>query len=601
MEQQQHTLQKSFVLDDKYTVLLFIKKGSNAETYRVKGTDNKLYFLKLFNYAKLHRTAFDSESNLLEIEFLKMVKHPNIVSYKDSGELIYENKKYGYLVLNFIPGETLAERIAREPITSWYDVKQFMSGVLQGLDYLHNLPNPIIHNEITPQNIMLDLSGESPKSIIIDFGYARSFHQSTKSYNREGLNLNYVASECFNNLYSPQSDLFSVGAVMYHLLFGMLPWFKEMSTFQANRIKPEDAISEKRKTPLTFPNISEKIADFDESILNIITKALQTDPDNRFQSANEFLKAMNDEIKTEQTVQKTPSGENGKGKIPAQKAAGRGFDAIAGMQQLKDQLKNDVIDLINDPEGAAMYNIAMPNGMLLYGPPGCGKTFFSEKFAEETLFNYRYVNPSELGSIYIHGSQGKIRALFDEARKNAPFIICLDEVSSIFPKRRDAREHQVGEVDEFLTQLNNCGKEGVFVIATTNFPDNIDEAVLRTGRLEIKIYVPPPDYDARKALFEMYLKEIPNDSFSIDYEKLSKLTENYVSSDIKSIVDVVARNCRKNRIRVTMEMLTEKIKNTIPSVKISTIEEHEEIRKRFESGGTKRKRIGFRIGNADDE
>ncbi len=123
----------------KYTIVFPIKQGSNAETYRVKGVDGKLYFLKLFNYDKLHRTAFDIENNLLEIELLKQIKHRNIVTYKDSGELIHEGKKFGFLVLNFIAGETLSEQIAREPINSIYDVKQIAIDILNGLSYLHSL------------------------------------------------------------------------------------------------------------------------------------------------------------------------------------------------------------------------------------------------------------------------------------------------------------------------------------------------------------------------------------------------------------------------------------------------------------------------------
>jgi transitional endoplasmic reticulum ATPase len=180
-------LPKGFSINDKYSILLFIKQGSNAETYRVKGNDGKLYFLKLFNLSKLHRSAFDSDNNLLEIELLKNVKQENIVSYKDSGEVIYESKKFGYLVLNFIAGETLAERISREMFNNYYDVQQVISDVLKGLSYLHSLPKPIIHNEITPQNIMLDLSSDVPKAKLIDLGFARSFHQSTKAYNKVGL------------------------------------------------------------------------------------------------------------------------------------------------------------------------------------------------------------------------------------------------------------------------------------------------------------------------------------------------------------------------------------------------------------------------------
>ena len=191
MEATNCILTKGYVIADKYRIILFIKQGSNAETYRVKGNDGKLCFLKLFKPDKLHRSAFDAENNILEIELLKRTRHENIVSYEDSGELIHKGKKYGFLVLKFIAGESLSEQIAREPITSLYDVKQIAISILNGLYYLHSLPEPIIHNEITPQNIMMDLSGNTPVAKIIDFGYARSFHQSTKSYNKEGLNLNY--------------------------------------------------------------------------------------------------------------------------------------------------------------------------------------------------------------------------------------------------------------------------------------------------------------------------------------------------------------------------------------------------------------------------
>ena len=198
MDKYKGILPKYFSVDEKYSILLFIKKGSSTETYRVKGKDGKLYFLKIFNYAKLHRTSFDNESNLIEIEFLKSIEHPNIVSYKDSGELFFDGRRFGFLVLDFIVGETLAERMSREKLTSLYDLRQLLSDVLEGLNYLHSLPEPIIHNEITPQNIMLDLSSNIPQAKIIDFGYARSFYQSLNTYNKEGLNLNYVAPECFN-------------------------------------------------------------------------------------------------------------------------------------------------------------------------------------------------------------------------------------------------------------------------------------------------------------------------------------------------------------------------------------------------------------------
>ncbi len=596
----QGILPKNFSVNEKYSVMLFIKQGSNAETYRVKGKDGKLYFLKLFNYAKLHRSAFDSENNLLEIEFLKTIKHPNIVSYKDSGELIFEGKKFGFLVLNFIAGETLAEKISREKIESIYDLKQIISAVLNGLNYLHSLPEPIIHNEITPQNIMLDLSGDIPQAKIIDFGFARSFHQSSKTYNKEGLNLNYVASECFNSFYSPQSDLFSVGAVMYHLLFGMPPWFKDISKFKADRTKAEDVIIEERKKPISFPKVSEDIVDFDESVLKVLKKVLQNDPENRFQSANEFTQALNGVIEIEDvdTVQKVKSDDKDEKKIKTQKGKGKGFDAIAGMKELKDQLQLDVIDALHKPEEYAKYGVTIPNGMLLYGPPGCGKTFFAKHFAEEVGFNFMLATPSTLKSRFINATQENIAKMFEEAEKNAPTIIFIDEINELLPNRdSDAHEMAKSAVNEMLAQMDRTGEKGIFIIGATNYPDMIDPAMLRAGRLDKKFYLPPPDFEARKAMFEMYLKNRPLD-FGMDYDRLSTLTANYVSSDIEFLVNEASRVALKEKSRITMQILENIIKNTKPSVPLHELQKYETVRAKMNSEEKEQKnerpRIGFK-------
>jgi len=593
-------LPKGFSIDDKYSILLFIKQGSNAETYRVKGNDGKLYFLKLFNYSKLQRSAFDSENNLLEIELLKNVKHDNIVSYKDSGELIYENKKFGYLVLNFIPGETLAERISREHFKTYYDVQQIILDVLNGLNYLHTLPEPIIHNEITPHNIMLDLSEDVPKAKIIDFGYARLFHQSTKVYNKVGLNLNYVASECFNGLYSPQSDIFSVGAVMYQMFFGMPPWFKNISKFQTDRTNAEEIILQERNKPLPFPKISDDFVGYDEKVNLILKKALSQDTDNRFQSAKEFIDAINGDIEIEDIdkVQKVKSDNKPEKKIQSKNAKGKGFDAIAGMKELKQQLQLDVIDALHNPEEYTKYGLTIPNGMLLYGPPGCGKTFFAKHFAEEVGFNFMLVTPSTLKSRYINATQENIAKMFEEAEKNAPTIIFIDEINELLPNRdSDAHEMAISAVNEMLAQMDRTGEKGIFIIGATNYPDMIDPAMLRAGRLEKKFYMPPPDFEARKSMFEMYLKNRPLD-FGIDYDELSRLTENYVSADIELLVNEAARLALKNKKRISMAILTEVIKNNKPSVTLQELKKYELIKAKMDGENIEQKnerpRIGFK-------
>jgi len=595
-------LPKQFSLNEKYTVLLFIKQGKNAETYRVKGKDGEMYFLKLFNIAQMPRTAFDESNNLLEIETLKSVKHKNVVKYHDSGELICDGKKYLFLVLNFIVGETLTEKVAREPINSIYDVKQIAIGILEGLNYLHTLPNVIIHNEITPQNIMLDLSSDIPTVKIIDFGYARSFHQSSKTFNKEGLNLNYTASECFNNLYSPQSDLYSVGAIMYYLLFSLPPWFREVSDYQQNRLNVETEIIEQRKRPIIFNDTSEDFFDFDDSIISIIKKAITPNLTERFESANDFIDALKGNIKIEsidlnnkEQVKSNVVIDN-KSSIITKK--GKGFDAIAGMAELKKQLQLDVIDALHNPEQYAEYGVTIPNGMLLYGPPGCGKTFFAKHFAEEVGFNFVLATPSTLKSRYVNATQENIAKMFADAEKNAPTIIFIDEINELLPNRdSDAHEMSKGAVNEMLAQMDRTGEKGIFIIGATNYPDMIDPAMLRSGRLDKKFYLSPPDFEARKAMFEMYLKNRPLD-FGMDYDKLAKLTENYVSADIEFLVNEASRFALKEKSRISMSIFEQTIKIRKPSVSYSELQKYEKVRAQMEGENSETiTKVGFKTKN----
>ena len=448
---------------------------------------------------------------------------------------------------------------------------------------------------------MLDLSDNIPQAKIIDFGFARSFHQSSKTYNRDGLNLNYVSSECFNSLFSPQSDLFSVGALMYHLLYGKPPWFKDISKFKADRNRAEDIIIEERKKPLSFPDISEDIVDFDESIINILKKSLQQDPEVRFQSADEFLAALNGEIEIEDVdlVRRERSDNRDEKKIKTHKTKGKGFEAIAGMKELKAQLQLDVIDALHNPEEYARYGVTIPNGMLLYGPPGCGKTFFAKHFAEEVGFNFMLITPSALKSKYVNATQENIAKMFEEAEKNAPTIIFIDEINELLPNRdSDVHEMAKSATNEILAQMDRTGEKGIFVIGATNYPEMIDPAMLRAGRLDKKFYLPPPDAEARKEIFEMYLKNRPLD-FGIDYEHLSMLTENYVSADIEFLVNEASRLALREKSRITLSILENVIKSTKPSISLSELQKYEKARAKMISENHEQKndrpRIGFKL------
>ncbi len=567
-----------------------IKDSTYAETYRVKDASGKNYFLKLFNYAKLHHTQFNENGEVLELVISKQLNHPNLTHYHDSGELVLNGQKLAYIVYDFISGETLAQKTGREKGCSVYDAKQYVLGVLNGVKFLHNLPSPIIHNELTTENVMLDMKDNTPK--IIDFGYARFLSQSRNSFQKEGLNPYYMAPEAFSGIFTVQSDLYSVGAMLYHLLFGLPPFYVSIPQYQKDRNSVLDVILHERQKQL--PMLIKEKPDLDEQLVNTLRKALANNIDDRFKDADEFIKALNNEMKVEAL---TSPAVKAKSKPIEHRKRGNGFADVAGMAELKEQLQSDVIDVLKNPEQADDLGITIPNGLLFYGPPGCGKTYFAEKFGEELGCNYQYIKCSDVASPYIHGGQEKIAAVFREARENAPTILFFDEIEAMITDRsKHTNVSEAGEVNEFLAQLNNCGQDGVIVIGATNKPTEIDEAALRAGRLEYKYYIPQPDFETRKELFRINLSKRKTD-FGIDYDKLASLTENYVSADIKLIVDTAARFVfRRHLDKITMEVLEEAVGQTKPSITVEMIKKHETIRDLFEGKVPQapvRRKIGF--------
>ena len=579
-------LTKGQIINNKYLVSFFLKKGSYAETYRVQNEAKETKLLKLFDFAKLHRTQFTESGEILEIEMLKQIKHSNLIKYTDSGNILIDNQKLAYVVLDFVSGETLADKMKRENTLNLYEAKSIILSVLNGLNYLHN--KQVIHNNITNQNVMLDLSGKVTIPKIIDFGYARFLKQSNKDFLKDGLNLFYTANETFNKVFSFQSDIYSVGALYFHLLTGLPPYFIEISKYKSDKIQLEDVILDERKKPLKF---SDKI---DEETQNIIRKALQPKAENRFKSVKEFIQTLNGELEVELSIQ-----EEKVTKIqPKENKKGKGFSAIAGMQELKNTIQLDVIDALNQKERYAEYGLTIPNGMLLYGPPGCGKTFFAEKMAEEIGFNFYQIKPSDIQSKFVNASQENIKNLFDEAKQNAPSIIFIDELDALVPNRDTSNisHMNTSAVNEFLAQMNNCGDDGIFIVGATNRPNAIDPAILRSGRLDKHIYLPPPDFEARKLMFELYLKKRPTE-IGLNYDELAKATENYVSSDIKFLCDEASRRALKDNLRITKLIVLETVKNNKPSVSLQELNSYLAIKAKMEgesNNNNDRPRIGFR-------
>jgi transitional endoplasmic reticulum ATPase len=254
---------------------------------------------------------------------------------------------------------------------------------------------------------------------------------------------------------------------------------------------------------------------------------------------------------------------------------GSGLALVAGMKDLKETLQIDVINPLKDRTAYLKYGIQPLNGLLLYGPPGCGKTFIAKQLAEELQFSFFEIKPSDLASTYVHGTQEKIGKLFRDARLSAPSIIFIDEVDAILPSRDSdhLNHHYSSEVNEFLAQLTDCNEKGIFVVMATNRPEVIDQAILRTGRIDKTIYVPLPDFISRKELLKLLLENRPKEEL-LDLDNISMLLAGYVSSDIKFIVNEVAKIAMKNDDLINSSYFMDVTQKTAPSVGFDQIERY---------------------------
>jgi SpoVK/Ycf46/Vps4 family AAA+-type ATPase len=277
----------------------------------------------------------------------------------------------------------------------------------------------------------------------------------------------------------------------------------------------------------------------------------------------------------EESPAKTEPDQNPQSAAPqakAQKAAvipnptERGLDKVAGMDELKALLHDEVVSALRDPDDLKAYGLTIPNGILLFGPPGCGKTYIARQLAEELNYFFKEVFPSEIGSTFIHDTTLKIREVFDTAAEHAPAILFVDEFEAMVPARRALGAHQhhtSEEVSEFLKQLESCALRRIVLIAATNEPWKIDPAVLRTGRLDKLIYVPAPDVTARAAMLRFHLYGRLQCE-GIDVVSFADALPGYSASDIKLLVDEAARRARKARQPISEEHLRAAARELVP-------------------------------------
>lgn len=257
----------------------------------------------------------------------------------------------------------------------------------------------------------------------------------------------------------------------------------------------------------------------------------------------------------------------------------KGLSKVAGMSKLKQTLQADVIKPLQEKNLYKEYGIQPLNGILLYGPPGCGKTFIAKQLAEELNYSFFEIKPSDLASTYVHGTQEKIGKLFRDARLASPSIIFIDEVDAILPSRDTANinQHYASEVNEFLAQMTDCSEKGIFMIMATNRPDIIDKAILRTGRTDKLVYVDLPDFLSRQELLKLLLNNRPIEN-NLDISNLALNLSGYTCSDIKFIVNEAAKLALTRNSSISTADFSEILQNTAPSVSFEQIEKYESFK-----------------------
>ncbi len=583
-----------------YCVQSLIKSGTYTETYRVEGFDNAVYFLKLFVMKRTPQQLINSETRVVkEIEYSQQLAHKNIVSYIASGDTECEEGKCQYYVTNYFNGELLAEQIERNGKIEEARAVEIFRGILAALKHLHSRIPTLCHNDLDPTNIILNNSNNGEPELI-DLGHVSERAYGSVWFDMSDIDPLYHANETRASLFDEQTDIFSATAVLYAMLTGKAPWVVEIPAEGSykDRFKPLYEFRKQSKLDFSALEVSDKIK-------YVLEKGLELKNNRRYLNVDEMLNDLDSESsgkpveeddfpdvssfssRSQERSNQSPNYVE----FHIQKGTGNGFEDIAGMAELKDLLNKKVVFVLKNKEIAEEYRIFPPNGILLYGPPGCGKTFFAEKFAEETKFNYLLIKSSDLASSFVHGSQEKIRQLFDQAEKNAPIVVCFDEFDALVPDRT-WNNVSSEEVNEFLSQMNNCSKRGIFIVATSNRPDKIDPAVLRTGRIDQLIWVPLPDFEARKEMFNLHLRNRPV-AEDINVDELAQLTEGYIASDISYIVNDSATIAAFTRSKITKELLLSTINNTRPSISSESIKQYDEIRKKMED--TNRRNTSDRV------
>lgn len=215
------------------------------------------------------------------------------------------------------------------------------------------------------------------------------------------------------------------------------------------------------------------------------------------------------------------------------------FDDVVGMEKLKKTLRLSIIEPFLRPSLFAKFKRKAGGGVLLYGPPGCGKTMIAKAIATECNATFIQVEISDILSMWIGESENNIASIFDKARANKPCVLFFDELDALaYSRSKSSSDKSRTTVNEFLNQLDGFGKdnENILILAATNMPWDVDSAMKRPGRFSKQVFVPPPDSDAIAFMLEKKLSGLPVEK-DIPFTALAQKAKYFSGADIDGLID----------------------------------------------------------------
>ncbi len=261
---------------------------------------------------------------------------------------------------------------------------------------------------------------------------------------------------------------------------------------------------------------------------------------------------------------------------------------IGGLENIKQELKETIEWPLKNPEAFSRLGIKPPKGILLYGPPGTGKTLIAKAVASESEANFILVKGPELLNKWVGESERGVRKIFEKARQTAPTIIFFDELDAIAPKRGLELGSRVTEnvVNTILAEMDGLEEmQDVTILAATNRPDILDNALLRPGRLDRLLLIPPPNEKSREEIFKIHTRNMP--LLDIDIEKLAEKTGGYVGSDIESVCREAALLALREDIntdKITNKHFEQALKKVKPSISKEALKTYQEMEETYLKG-----------------